>query len=164
MEMSEFRIEEGEGLGGSVMPRATSSSASTSGRRAASASAAASSGCGSATDPALRGGQSVLRAAGAGADPLPTCSAALTGGLLVLVVVVLVGVVDHDVLEALNVFKQRLEALIPLGGGFVQKDQALVDEAELNVAEHCPRTCAATALRPVRWPLRRGSSSRRLLR
>ncbi len=31
--------------------------------------------------------------------------------------------------------KQRLEALIPLGGGFVQENEALVDEAELNVAE-----------------------------
>ena len=47
-----------------------------------------------------------------------------------------VGVVDHDVLEAFDIFEQRLVALVPLGGGFVQEHQALVDEAELNVAEH----------------------------
>jgi hypothetical protein len=43
-------------------------------------------------------------------------------GLLVLVVV-RVGVVDDDVLEAFDVFEQRLVALVPLGGGFVQKDE-----------------------------------------
>lgn len=53
-----------------------------------------------------------------------------------LVLFVLVVVVDDDVLEALDVFKERLVALVPLGGGFMQKDYALVDEAELDVTEH----------------------------
>jgi hypothetical protein len=48
VEMRRLGIEEGEGLAAVVMPRATSSSASTSGRRASRARAAAASGCGSA--------------------------------------------------------------------------------------------------------------------
>ena len=42
-------------------------------------------------------------------------------------------VVDDDVVEALDIFKERLETLVPLGGGLVQKNNALVDEAELDV-------------------------------
>ena len=49
-------------------------------------------------------------------------------------------------LKALDVFQQRLEALIPLGGGLMQKDQALVDEAELDVAEH-----AGVLAQPLRF-------------
>ena len=33
--------------------------------------------------------------------------------------VVAMGIVDDDVLEALNLFKQHLEALVPLSGGLV---------------------------------------------
>jgi len=50
------------------------------------------------------------------------------GRLLVLVVVGM-PVLNHDVLEALDVLKQGLESLVPLGGGFVEKYDALVDEA-----------------------------------
>jgi len=40
-----------------------------------------------------------------------------------------IGVVDDDVAEALDAFEQFLIALVPLGGGFVEEDDALVDEA-----------------------------------
>ena len=40
-----------------------------------------------------------------------------------------IGVVDDDVAEALDAFQQLLIALVPLGGGFVEEDDALVDEA-----------------------------------
>ena len=64
-----------------------------------------------------------------------TGPAALTANLLVLVVV-RVRVVDDDVVKALDVFEQRLIALVPLGGGFVQEHNSLIDETELNVSEH----------------------------
>ena len=55
---------------------------------------------------------------------------------LLVLVVAGVGVVDDNVVEALDVFEERLVTLVPLGGRLVEKDDALVDEAELNVAQH----------------------------
>src|SRR5579863_2932552 len=107
-----------------VMPRATSSSATTSGSRASRASAAAASELGSAKIQRWRGKLCCACAAQSS-----------TPDVLLILVVVRVRVVDHDVVETFEIFKQRLVALVPLGGGFVHEDDALVDEAELNIAE-----------------------------
>ena len=56
------------------------------------------------------------------------------GSLLVLNVSM--GVVNDDVLEAFDIFEQRLVALIPFGCGFMQEDEALIDEAKLDVTKH----------------------------
>ena len=53
-------------------------------------------------------------------------------------------------LKALDIFKERLEALVPLGRGFVKKRHALVDEAELNVADHAGVFAQPSALRRAR--------------
>ena len=45
-------------------------------------------------------------------------------------------VVDDDVVETFYVFEKGLEALVPLGGGLVQEDDALVDETQLYVTDH----------------------------
>ena len=136
VEVSDFRIEEGEGFGGL-------------GNAAGHQQLGQHHAAGGLPWPARRPRPDAARqssSAGGGASGRCSAGAAARSsrwlqrppsspGLLVLVVVVVLVIVDDDVLEGLDVFQQRLEALIPLGGGLVQEDQALVDKAQLDVAE-----------------------------
>ena len=47
----------------------------------------------------------------------------------------LAGVAEGHGAEAIEGFEQRLVALVPAGGAFVQKDDALIGEAEVDVAD-----------------------------
>ena len=44
-------------------------------------------------------------------------------------------VADDDLLEGLDVFQKPLEALIPLGGGFVQEEYSLAYKTQLDISE-----------------------------
>jgi hypothetical protein len=109
------------------MPRASNSSATTWGMWAAAASAAESSGegslscqrCGGAMN---TGSGATWLAAEDGSSPAFTRPPSQ-------IFVLSVGIVDHDIAEAFDAFQQLLVVLVPLSGGFVEKDNALVDEA-----------------------------------
>ncbi len=98
-----------------VMPRATSSSARTTGIRADSGESLRLP-----ADEAQR-----ESSAGAALREVWRCSElrpSRSPRLLVLFVVFVIVVVDDDVVKAFDIFKQRLETLVPLGGGLVQKN------------------------------------------
>ena len=54
--------------------------------------------------------------------------------LLLVVLFVFVAVVDHDAAEIVDGLEELLEPVVPLGGGLEEEHDALVGEAELEVA------------------------------